>query len=1030
MASAKLGKKVLAVLLAALMLTTSSATVFAEIAEDIGGGSVSEDIGAGSDNETGEEGEQSSNKGTSYSDVKAEYEANGYKPGSSVITVFGENSDGVFTDGGVVGVGESAVIIEDFTDEKEVTKKALIWDYTEKGDASTNKNLGYTFTFTVAESGLYTIRMGYCSIAAANAEITRNILIDGKLPFNEATGVPLFKNYVEQGKVTQTNVGDKYRGDDIRPSIVESFTWMSQSVYDAEYLEMYPLQFYLEEGEHTLTLEFLSQPAIFSSIEFVPAKTAITYKDYASANAAAGYKNGTGSFVIEGEDCFARNSSGVRREYNTDPSCSDYSFSSKVLNTIGGDNWNEGGETATWKATVTEAGLYRIGMRFEQSWNEGLSSYRQLTINGEIPFAEAAAINFDYKNGIQDITVGANDVDGGYLFYLEPGDEISLTVVMGKFSSVITELEDIVDTIMNLYSDIRVITGANPDSNYDYGLERYIKDLKTQLMGIRNRLLAVNDELLAISPKRPGMVSNFKSIADDFKKWHDDTLLIPGAMGTLTGNATNITTWVTEIKNQRLEIDVLYIAPTEAEFNKKEAGFFDGLISFFVNLWMSFMKDYNNVDVTSGSVDNIDVWVGRGIEYCEILREQIKRDFTPETGIGVSVNIIPGGQLSATGTNVLMLSYISGNAPDLVLAGGGNDAIEFAIRDAVYPIENFENFDEIASRFYPALFDGCTYEGHVYALPETMNFLVMYYRTDIFDRLGLYVPSTWDELFGDIIPILYENDMQFWYTGGYDLILYQNGGSFYRGDYDQDGVYHENMRTGLDTQTAYDAFVQYTDMYNEHGLQVMINFYNQFRYGDVPIGIADFTTYMQFLIAAPEIAGKWDIAPIPQTKFEDGTVSSATTGIGGNYCFIMNNVTNGKYTEEEFDKKSKSIWSFMEWWTRADVQAYYASEVEAVIGRDARWLSANIEAFKNSAWEGDHLNVIIDSQEQAIVTPNVLGGYYTGRHLTNAFNRTVVSRTYRPRDSLIMAVKEINKELWTKREEYKTGIPDDAYTLS
>ena len=59
-------------------------------------------------------------------------------------------------------------------------------------------------------------------------------------------------------------------------------------------------------------------------------------------------------------------------------------------------------------------------------------------------------------------------------------------------------------------------------------------------------------------------------------------------------------------------------------FCKKQAGFFDGLISFFVNLWMSFMKDYNNVDVTSGSVDNIDIWVGRGIEYCEILREQIK----------------------------------------------------------------------------------------------------------------------------------------------------------------------------------------------------------------------------------------------------------------------------------------------------------------------------------------------------------------------------------------------------------------------
>ena len=126
MASAKLGKKVLAVLLAALMLITSSATVFAEIAEDIGNGSVSEDAGAGDNTENDENGAESSEDGTAYVDVKAEYEANGYKPGSSVITVFGENGEGVFTDGNVVGVGESAVIIEDHKDEKDVTKKALI----------------------------------------------------------------------------------------------------------------------------------------------------------------------------------------------------------------------------------------------------------------------------------------------------------------------------------------------------------------------------------------------------------------------------------------------------------------------------------------------------------------------------------------------------------------------------------------------------------------------------------------------------------------------------------------------------------------------------------------------------------------------------------------------------------------------------------------------------------------------------------------------------------------------------------------
>ena len=244
----------------------------------------------------------------------------------------------------------------------------------------------------------------------------------------------------------------------------------------------------------------------------------------------------------------------------------------------------------------------------------------------------------------------------------------------------------------------------------------------------------------------------------------------------------------------------------------------------------------------------------------------------------------------------------------------------------------------------------------------------------------------------------------------------------------------ENIRSGLDTNIAYEAFVQYTDMYNIQGLPVAINFYNQFRYGDVPIGIADFATYMQFLIAAPEIAGKWDIAPVPQSVLTDANgeeyISNATTGIGGNYCFIMDNVTNGKYSEEEFAKKAQSAWTFMEWWTRADVQEYYGAEVEAVIGRDARWLSANIEAFKNTAWEADHLNTIIESQSKAVVTPNVLGGYYTTRHVTNAFNRTVVSRSMRARDSLVKAVKDINKEIWAKREEYHTGVPKDAYTLS
>ena len=50
--------------------------------------------------------------------------------------------------------------------------------------------------------------------------------------------------------------------------------------------------------------------------------------------------------------------------------------------------------------------------------------------------------------------------------------------------------------------------------------------------------------------------------------------------------------------------------------------------------------------------------------------------------------------------------------------------------------------------------------------------------------------------------------------------------------------------------------------------------------------------------------------------------------------------------------------------------------------------------------------------------PNVLGGYYTGRHLNNAWTRTVLGGM-NARDSLEAAVKEINRELERKNQEYE-----------
>ena len=47
------------------------------------------------------------------------------------------------------------------------------------------------------------------------------------------------------------------------------------------------------------------------------------------------------------------------------------------------------------------------------------------------------------------------------------------------------------------------------------------------------------------------------------------------------------------------------------------------------------------------------------------------------------------------------------------------------------------------------------------------------------------------------------------------------------------------------------------------------NFFNDFRYNRIPIGVSDFGTYLQLMNAAPEISGLWDISLVPGVKDEE-----------------------------------------------------------------------------------------------------------------------------------------------------------------
>ncbi len=122
----------------------------------------------------------------------------------------------------------------------------------------------------------------------------------------------------------------------------------------------------------------------------------------------------------------------------------------------------------------------------------------------------------------------------------------------------------------------------------------------------------------------------------------------------------------------------------------------------------------------------------------------------------------------------------------------------------------------------------------------------------------------------------------------------------------------------------------------------------------------------------------------------------------------------------------ENAWNFVKWWTSKDSQQRFGGELEALIGVEARWNTANLEALQALPWPRRDIASILEQWRWFREPPVVLGGYFTGRHILNAWNR-VVLQGVNPRESLEDAIFDINKELAKKQEEFGVQVDPSMY---
>lgn len=850
---------------------------------------------------------------------------------------------------------------------------------------------------TVKKAGVYEIALQYYPVPGSSREIEIGLELDDAFPFSEAAAIVLERVWRDETEIqTDPTTGNQYS-----PRQIECPMWLTSLLKnrDGKYQGAYRL--YLTEGEHTLRLTALQTAFAFGGCTLSPPNEPPAYADYIKTHG----KPADGEYrqTYEAERASLKSDqtlspSGDRTSPNTSP----YDVAKIRMNVIG-RNWNSPAQWIEWEFSVPAGGYYRFHFRYQQDGVKGLAAHRILTIDGETPFREAETLRFPYTEGWA--SAGLQDGEGqDAAVWLEAGSHtLRLEATSGGLTESIRSLDNVVYNLNELYRQIIMITGVSPDKYQDYALEASVPGLLDTLAAAASSLREAYADVSDLSGGKGNyaeLLSRFAYQLEDFVK-ESDTIDL--RLTEFKDNISALSAWLLDMKQQPLLLDSFTVSSPGVSLPRAEDSFWEKVKHEVSAFFVSFFEDYSAVGFEAKS-ENITLWLNSGRDQAQVIKSMVSDMFTPQTGIGVDIKLV-----NAT----LVQARLSGNSPDVSIMQGRGQPVNLAARNALLPLDDFDGFKEVLARFQPSAATPYRLNGKTYALPDSQSFFMLFYRKDVLRELGLTPPETWDEL-REVSSALQRNNMEVGlpYTsidasGAVDsgmgsrnifsALLLQQGGR----------VYNDSLSaTELSDPIAQQAFIDWAEFYQLYDMPLTYDFYNRFRTGEMPIGITSYTMYNQLTVAAPEIRGLWEMLPIPGTAGEDGTLDISQGG-AGTAAIILRDTTH-----------PEACWQFLKWWTSAEAQTRYSSDIEAAMGVSARYPTANIEAFQNIPWTRQETANLMKQWESVEEIPEAVGGYTLVRGLDNAFREAVLEGR-NPREALLVWNRSINAEIHRKREEFR-----------
>lgn len=377
--------------------------------------------------------------------------------------------------------------------------------------------------------------------------------------------------------------------------------------------------------------------------------------------------------------------------------------------------------------------------------------------------------------------------------------------------------------------------------------------------------------------------------------------------------------------------------------------------------------------------DEILIWLTGSESQAQTL-EEISKEFTEETGIKVRCEAVSWGDAHSK-----YLTSIAGRVTPDIGTMGLTWGMEFGELGALVDLnEKFsEDLQVQKDEIIPSILDATLVGDRIYGIPFDISVKVMYHRTDIVPD----PPENWDELV-EILTELREQERGMvidwgsleWI--GYSPFLWQAGGSFYSDDL---------SRSELDSPEAAEALEFFAELYNIAVPRTSVPFVQGLRTGDYPIAISGNWQLLSLDLGAPEIKGKWAVAPMPE-----GPAGKNTSIIGGRIFSI--------FSRSQMQEES---WELIKFLSSPENQLRM---YEASMETEDAYLPPHIPTWEILPIEEERKEVLFGQVLSGKGPPPVRAWDSSARHVNHAIQR-VILRDSDAREELKKADTELQREL-------------------